>query len=703
MKLNCKEIFDKIEEAVTVRAIRDGLVMAIPVLMIGSLALIFKTLPIVRYQQWLQDFNSGILYDLFSGIYDATFGFLSFYMTLTISVSLTRVKETNKDTVGAPLTALICFLLISGIFIETPEAVIDNFGVNSMFPAIIISVASTHLYFFIKKRMKFKYQLFSDGADIVFSDTVFAIVPSLSVVSTVSILNLIIVQYSGSNSFTFLITKTLNTLFSHMDYSFASALLFVFVSSLLWFFGIHGSNFLEGVNDSLFGSAIQENITQLMAGLPATEIFSKTFLDVFVLIGGCGSSLCLLAAILLFSKQRSNRQLANLAVFPMLFNINELMIFGLPVAFNPILFLPFILTPIASLVTAYIAVKTGIVPVATVQVEWTTPIFLGGYLATGSIAGSILQLVNLIVGTLIYRPFVKLYDRDKIIASCRNMEALQALFKKSEESNVPIVLTEMRDSAGAMARMLVGELRYTIDKNKFSMYYQPQHDQTGKCIGAEALLRWKHPVFGMIYPPLVIKLAEEAQLLEELEKSIFRMVVRHMDQINQENQKNYGLCVNISAQTIQNQAFISFLREFTKENSIQKGRLCIEITEKDTLMLDESLYNTLAEIHELGYLLAIDDFSMGATSIKYLQNNQFDLVKLDGNLVRQIDTNIRSKNIVASIIYLADSLGFNVLAEYVEDREKQVALEKIGCLRYQGLLYSPAIPIEDFINYLKKH
>jgi len=94
---------------------------------------------------------------------------------------------------------------------------------------------------------------------------------------------------------------------------------------------------------------------------------------------------------------------------------------------------------------------------------------------------------------------------------------------------------------------------------------------------------------------------------------------------------------------------------------------------------------------------------MGATSIKYLQNNQFDLVKLDGNLVRQIDTNIRSKNIVASIMYLADSLGFNVLAEYVEDREKQVALEKIGCLRYQGLLYSPAIPIEDFINYLKKH
>lgn len=702
MRFICKNIFNKIEETDTFQSIRNGLVMAIPVLMMGSFSLLFKTLPILQYQQFIQNFQSGILIELFSIIHQATFGLLSLYMVVTISICLNRIKDIKDATIGSCLTSLICFAIMSGIFIMEPKSVLDNFGVNGMFIAIFISISASDLYFFVKEKLDNKFRLFTEGTDMVFNDTVSAIAPSLFVVLCFTTCNLIFVDFFHVTSFSSFISELINKIFFHMGCSFKSAILFVLTSSILWFFGIHGSDALDGVNKSLFEPAIQENIKHLMMGQPATEIFSKTFFDIFVLMGGCGSCLCLLVAIFLFSKRKRNKDLARIAAFPMIFNINELMIFGLPVAFNSLLFIPFILTPIVSLIIGYVSMKTGLVPVPTVQVEWTTPILLGGYMATGSIRGSVLQLINIAVGTLIYRPFICAYDREILEDGYKSFDSLVAMFKKSEGSNRVVTLTETRDSAGTVARILAAYLKSSIDNKKVYMYYQPQHNNEGECIGAEALLRWKHPVFGIIYPPLVIKLAEEMQILEELEECIFETVACDIERINKETGIQYTISINVSAQTIQKPSFLIFLREFTKTCSIKKNQICIEITEQDTIMLNDNLHQTLAEIHQMGYLLAIDDFSMGATSIKYLQNNRFDLVKLDGSLVKQIDTNSRSRNIVASIVYLADSLGFSVLAEYVENKENQVQLEHLGCLQYQGYLYSPAVPVENFIDYLKK-
>ncbi|WP_312647867.1 PTS sugar transporter subunit IIC/EAL domain-containing protein [Aminipila sp.] len=703
MRLSYSNFFNKLEETDAIKSIRNGLVMVIPILMLGSFSLLFKSLPIAQYQQFLKNFGEGILVDLFSTIYNATFGMLSLYMVLSISISLNRVKDMKGGSIGAPLTALTCFILISGILIEDSSSVTDNFGIDSMFTAIFISLTSTYMYFFLKKIIDHKLKLLISGVDTVFNDTVSIIFPFIFVVLIYSVLDMFIVHNFNVSSFNAFLIGISNNALSHLSCSLGSAICFVFISTLLWFFGIHGSDALESVNQNLFLPAMQDNVNHLIMGMPATEIFSKTFFDVFILMGGCGSSLCLLAALLLFSKRKKNRNLAKLSVFPMIFNINELMIFGLPVAFNYLLFIPFMLTPLVCLFTAYIAMKTGIVPIPTVQVEWTTPIFLGGYLATGSVRGCALQLFNLIVGIFIYKPYVCAYDQEILKAGYKNLESLITLFKNNEKNNVPMVLTDMSDSVGTVAKLLAAHLKNTIDEKKIDMHYQPQHDNKEHCIGAEALLRWKHPVFGIIYPPLIIKLAEEAQILEELEECIFEVVAQHIEQINHKAQRKYTICVNVSPQTIQRQSFIEFLRQFTIINKIKKHQICIEITEQDTLMLNENLHKILVEIHEMGYLLAIDDFSMGSTSIKYLQNNRFDLVKLDGSLVKEIDSNIRSRNIVSSIIYLADSLGFSVLAEYVESREKQIALERIGCLKYQGYLYSPAIPIENFIDYLKKN
>ncbi|WP_143477995.1 PTS transporter subunit EIIC, partial [Clostridioides difficile] len=144
----------------------------------------------------------------------------------------------------------------------------------------------------------------------------------------------------------------------------------------MWFFGIHGSNVLDTVAKNLFENSMAINLNLVHNNQLPPEIFTKTFFDTMVLLGGCGSLLCLVIAIFL-SEQRINvRKLAKIASIPALFNINDMLVFGIPIVFNYILFLPFVITPIFLTITSYVAMSTGIVPCTVSAVEWTSPSFL---------------------------------------------------------------------------------------------------------------------------------------------------------------------------------------------------------------------------------------------------------------------------------------------------------------------------------------
>ena len=158
------------------------------------------------------------------------------------------------------------------------------------------------------------------------------------------------------------------------------------------------------------------------------------------------------------------------------------------------------------------------------------------------------------------------------------------------------------------------------------------------------------------------------------------------------------ICVNISASTLTNPEFKAFLKELVGKYQITKNSLCIEVNEQTTLMVDEETVKLFTYFKELGLCNAIDDFSMGHTSLKCLQTGQFDIVKLDGGLVKGVSTSRRDQNIVESILHLSKSLEFDVLAEFVETSEQQKELEEIGCVKYQGYLYSPAVPLEKFLQ-----
>ena len=674
--------------------IRSSLIMLIPVLLIGSISLMLKSFPIDGYQNFIGSFCNGIVANFFSLIYSATFGVLSLYVSISISICYTQqIGKDNRHTLGPMIASLVSFLIISGTF-EDGALNTESLGAAGMFTAVLCSFFASWFYDFLSKKMKRSMRMFTEGDDEVFRNTLMSLTPTAAVAGVAAVVNSISLLVFDGNNLHMAFSAGMSSIFEGMGRNLGSALLFEFFVHLLWFFGIHGHNVLEPVSQDLFATAMGENQLLIEQGVAATEIHSKTFLDVFVNMGGSGSVMCLLIAIMVFSHRRSNRKLGLMAAIPGFFNISELITFGLPIVFNPIFIIPYLVVPMVITTTSTLAVEMGLVPVAVNRVEWTTPILWSGYLATDSIAGSVLQLINLVIGTLIYAPFVKIFDKEMIRDANRKMDQLVELMKRSEETREVIRVLSLRDVGGMVARHLAEDLQTQLIDRKPIMYYQPQYNHKGECIGAEALLRWKHSIYDMIYPPLVIQVAEESGKLIALEKNIFVTIMESMPELTKALGDEIKISVNVTGTTIQSDEFEKFLVQLSKDYPRYSNRIVIEITEQAALSIKEELIDRLTRIAKRGYGFAIDDFSMGSTSIKYLQTNVFNMIKLDGSMTRVILKNRRSKDIISSITKLSSDLGIDVLAEYVETEEQRQALEEVGCYLYQGWLYSPAVPIE---------
>jgi len=674
--------------------IRSSLIMMIPVLLIGSISLTLKSFPIQGYQDFINTFGGGIIANFFSLIYSATFGILSVYACISIAICYTlRISKDKGQTFGPIIAVLVSFFIISGTF-ENGTLNTEGLGAGGMFMAVICAFFSSWLYDVISGKMNKSMRLFTEGDDEVLRNALVSLAPIAIVAIIAALINSISLLVFDGDNLHMAFANGLSYIFADMGRNLGSMLLFEFFVHILWFFGIHGNNVLEPVCQDLFATAIEDNQLLLEQGMEATEIYSKTFLDVFVNMGGSGSAMCLLIAILVFSHRKSNRKMGVMAAVPGFFNISELITFGLPIVFNPIFFIPFMIVPMVMTLTSTLAIQMDLVPVATQYVEWTTPIFLSGYLATDSIAGSILQLVNLVIGVLIYAPFVKLFDKEMIRDANQKMDKLVDLLKRSEETREVIRVLSLRDVGGMVARHLAEDLQTQLIDRKPIMYYQPQYNDKHECIGAEALLRWNHSIYGMIYPPLVIQVAEESGKLIELEKNIFVTIMESMPELTKALGDDIKISVNVTGTTIQSDEFEKFLVQLSKDYPRYNNRIVIEITEQAALTIKEELIDRLTRIAKRGYGFAIDDFSMGSTSIKYLQTNVFNLIKLDGSITRVILKNRRSKDIISSITKLSSDLGIDVLAEYVETEEQRQALEEVGCYLYQGWLYSPAVPIE---------
>lgn len=700
MQRKIGRLFSKIQNLVVVQSIRFSLITMIPILMIGSFFLVVASIPIDGYQNVISTWNDGALLHIFKIIYNTTFGMLSIYTAATVGYHYGNLYVKRERNFGhvTLLVSLGGYFVLSGV----PDITMDVFGAKGMFTAIVSACIASRLFIWMFQRINHK-TLLTDGADVRLGMAIQTIFPATITIAIFAVVNMVILRVFDVSSVYELITQTINGMFTYVKGDLWRGLCFVIVSSCLWFFGIHGSNMLEGVSNDILLKATEKNMLLVAQGKEATEILTKQFIDFFVLMGGCGATMCLVAALLIFSKRHNTKQLVKISVFPMLFNVNEIMVFGLPIIYNATFLIPFLCTPVICFLITYVSMKTGLVPLITQDVEWTTPILISGYKATGSLAGSILQLVNLCVGVAIYAPFVRRYDAEKVKGAKRDYEKLVSKLQESEQTRVPVRLTDDAFPYGWMGKALAADLQLAMEQQELELHYQPQYHANGKCIGAEALLRWNHVIHGNIYPPLVFQLAEEAGFLEILEEWVVRKAASDIQML----QKKYPdqklkISVNVTGTTIQLKVFERFLKNLANNYPVREMGMCIEITEQAVLQLDDVLNERFRQIREMGYQLAVDDFSMGSTSIQYLTGSYFNLVKLDGSLVKGILDNPRCCEIISSIVQLTNSLEMMVLAEYVSDAAIQEKLLELGCELYQGWYYSPAITLPEFEKLLQE-
>lgn len=400
-----------------VRAIRDGVISAIPFIIVGSLMLIIAAPPVPEgwaLREWSTAHITSIMIP-----YRMTFGILALYVCFGVGSSLAKSYDLDPTT-GGQLSVAAFLLSIIPLEIKDGWALsLGSMGADGLFPAMILAILAVETLRLCKKyHLTFRMP---EQVPISVSRSFEAIIPAfliMVVVSTISVVLRISLQD--------VIQQLLMPLVKAGD-TLPGVLVPAFLTVFLWFFGISGDSVVGSVARPVWLQYLGDNANAVAAGGVPTHIAPETFFQWFVSIGGSGATGGLIIAALICGRAKYTKSITRAAMIPSLFNISEPIMFGFPVMLNPFFIIPFILTPLVLCVVTWIAFSAGMVHLMTVQAPWTLPPPIGAFLATGGDwRAIILCLVNLAIATVIYFPFVRMYDRDELRKEREGAEAAAA-------------------------------------------------------------------------------------------------------------------------------------------------------------------------------------------------------------------------------------------------------------------------------------
>ena len=250
---------------------------------------------------------------------------------------------------------------------------------------------------------------------------------------------------------------------------------------------------------------------------------------------------------------------------------------------------------------------------------------------------------------------------------------------------------------------LSSHFRQAAEDDEFVLYYQPQTEfGSNRIIGAEALVRWIHPEFGLIPPDEFIPLAEQSGHIFTITEWVISNGLKQLSEWHQQG-LNLELSMNISATDIQNPDLVTLLESEMIKHKIEPGWIKLEITENSLMLYTNETTSALTRITELGINISIDDFGTGYSSLQYLTKMPVTHIKIDKSFVMQMLNRDQDAVIVRSTIDLAHNLGLRITAEGIEDAETHEVLEILGCDFAQGYHISKPMNNKAYMNWLKQH
>ncbi|ENK0838970.1 PTS sugar transporter subunit IIC [Clostridium botulinum] len=383
-------------------AIRDGFASITPIIMAGAFAVLFNNLgwePYQNFMNWLLPANWK---DFGGGVWNGTFAIMSLLIVFTISYHLAKSYE--KDGLSAGIVSLAALLIL---YKPTKDGALsmDFLGGQGLFVALIVALIATEIFVKLVGNPKLIIKM-PEGVPPAVAKSFAALLPSIIVLAITAAVKQIFAAIGVADIHQALFVALQAPLQGVMG-SLGGLLVLVLVQQFLWFFGLHGSNILAPIINAVLLPLTEANVRAFKNGVNPEHIINSQFLDSYVNMGGSGATIALLIAIFIIGKKsKSQKTIANLSIAPGMFNINEPVIFGLPIILNPIYFIPFILAPLASGIIAYVLTAIGFAPKVVVMAHWTTPPILGAIISTNSIRGGITALICMAVSIIIYMPFV---------------------------------------------------------------------------------------------------------------------------------------------------------------------------------------------------------------------------------------------------------------------------------------------------------
>ncbi|WP_275401137.1 PTS sugar transporter subunit IIC [Enterococcus faecium] len=388
-------------------ALRNGMTYTVPIIIAGSLFFLFAHFPVDYIAQWI-DKTGFSMY--FTQVYQATFDVIAFWIVFAIAYAY--AKEENIDRLPVGITALSAYLLL--IQPLNVQVEMDNIwtGGEGILGAVATGLLIGWGYARLARFAKGWRQNGKIPENVWQSFT--SLIPILAIVTFTLIGSAVFQQLFGMTVIQGIWTYVQLPIQSLIDTLFGVLLLGFFVP-FLWLFGLHGSAMVNGLVSPILQANSLANAEILASGKELTvanggHIVTQQFLDQFMTVTGAGLTLGAVFFMMFFAKSRKYRELGKLSLLPAFFNINESIIFSTPIVMKPMMAVPFIFAPILSGLITYSALYFGFVPLFTaVQVPWTTPPILSGFLV-GGVPAAILQGIVLAISFFIYFPFLKKID-----------------------------------------------------------------------------------------------------------------------------------------------------------------------------------------------------------------------------------------------------------------------------------------------------
>lgn len=389
-------------------AIRDGFVAIMPLILAGSFAVLLKN----TLFAWIPGLS--VLIPICDSIWWGTLAIMT--LTVVFGVGYNLAKGYGEDGLAAGLISVAAYIA------TLPQSHGDagwgyiHWGYldsKGLFTGLIVALIATEI--FVKLTKKKIIIKLPDSVPPAVGRAFAAVLPGIIVLTVFGIITLLI-SLAGLGSLYDMIYTGIQKPLQGFGQGVGSAMVLAMLINLFWFFGLHGANILDPIMNSIYLPALEANASAIALGQAAPNAITRVFFDTYVHLGGSGATLGLIIAIFIVARKREEyKAVARLSTPSGIFQINEPIMFGLPIVLNPILFIPFLITPAVLTLVAYLATVSGLVPPTYVAIPWISPPGVGAFLATGgslkSIFAALLALVNLAISTLIYLPFVALAER----------------------------------------------------------------------------------------------------------------------------------------------------------------------------------------------------------------------------------------------------------------------------------------------------